>query len=401
MFKLITLALLIVVSASFPARAAENPMDFTGLLDRLRQHPEIQAYAHRTESLHNTAEGELGLPDPMLFVQERDYPLGSSLSRDQEQKMIGFKQAVPALGTRRAKSARAGAESFRNAILGDFAFSTMTARLITALANLQRITEQEKLLDEQAALFESERISLKGRITAGQAPQAQLLLSEADRTDLRLMRADLGAEKHEIMALLVSLVGDVPQVPPPPVERVAWNGEAEKTYPVVLAAQDIEMARQDVALREAEFNPNFEVEASYGRMNGGDSSGTVMVGMSLPLWAAHSQRPRLSGAQSGLNAAHADLEALQRQTVQTLMSLQAQIDASTDRIETLKHKISLLKTSSSAQAREYEAGKADLSLPLRTRRDRVSVRIQLAAEQARRIALIADFNHYFLQGDLN
>jgi outer membrane protein TolC len=121
--------------------------------------------------------------------------------------------------------------------------------------------------------------------------------------------------------------------------------------------------------------------------------------MSIPLWAAQSQQPKLSGAKSGLRAAESDQENIKRQTLQKLTHLEAQINASDRKIELLKHKESLLNASRGAQTREYEAGKSDFSMPLKTRRDMVSVRYQLAAERAKRTALVADFNHYFIEGE--
>jgi len=412
MVKIFILIMLMSVSIAFPVQAAEKikpsastaqKQDTAGrfalLLEKLKQHPEIQAYVSRAESSQFNADGELGLPDPMLFIQEQDYPIGTSMSRDQEQKMIGFKQVIPAFGTRGAKSDRLGVESRKNKLLGDYAYAAMKSQFINSLANLARIEEQEKLLAQQASLFGSERTSLKGRIAANQATQSQLVLSEADSTDIQLMGADLGEEKHEIMAMLDNMVGETPDIPLPAIDKVVWDRDVDNTYPVQVAAQDIEMARKDVDLRESEFNPNFEVQASYGRMNGGDNAGTVMVGMSIPLWAAQNQQPKLSGAKSGVRAAEADQENIKRQTLQKLTHLEAQIDASDRKIDLLKHKESLLNASHGAQTREYEAGKSDLSMPLKTRRDMVSVRYQLAAERAKRTALIADFNHYFIEGE--
>lgn len=396
--------LLVFTGVALPAEAADTSQPeelgtLTRLEEKLRQHPEIAAYVSRAESSSHYSKGELGLPDPMLFIQEQDYPIGSSMSRDQEQKMIGFKQTIPAFGTRGARSERIGVESRKNRLLGDYAFAAMKAKMITALANLERITGQEKLLDQQTAIFGSERTSLKGRIAANQAGISTLTMSEADSTDIEIMRADLEEEKHENMAMLTNMLGEMPDVALPPIEKTAWNNDAEKVYPVVIANSDIDMAHKDVDLRESEFNPNFEVQANYGRMNGGDNAGTIMVGLSIPLWAAESQRPRLEGAKAAVHAAESDQENIKRQTIEKLTHLEAQIAASAKKLELLKHKESLLGASRGAQVREYEAGKADFTMPLKTRRDMLSVRYQQVAEKAKYTALVADFNRYIVQGD--
>lgn len=397
----IAILLMLLLSTAHPAQAADDKPDDSGavmlrLEEKLRQHPEIAAYVSRAESSSHYAKGELGLPDPMLFIQEQDYPIGSSMSRGEEQKMIGFKQTIPAFGTRGAKSERMGVESRKNKLLGDYAFAAMKAKMLTALASLERIKQQEKLLSQQAALFGSERSSIKGRIAANQTGISQLSMSEANSTDIELMRAELDEEKHEMMAMLKNMLGEAPDVAVPAIEKAAWNNEAEKAYPVAIARADIDMAHKDVNLQESEFNPNFEVQANYGRMNGGDNSGTIMLGLSIPLWASESQRPRLEGAKAAVRAAEFDQEMIKRQTVERLTHLEAQIGASARRIELLKRKESLLRTSSGAQVREYEAGKADFAMPLKTKREALSVRYQLAAEEAKHTSLIADFNRYLL-----
>ncbi|MBI3418882.1 MAG: TolC family protein [Proteobacteria bacterium] len=399
------LILLVITSLAFPAKA-ETPSgpdaptgSFARLLDKLRQHPEIAAYAQRAEASGNYAEGELGLPDPMLEAQVQDYPIGNSSSSGSEEKMIGFKQEIPAFGTRGARSEKGQAESRKNRLLGEYAFASMKAKLIVTLANRQRIGEQEKILDQQAGLFKSERASLKGRISANQAGASQLSLSQADSTEVEIMRAGLMEEKHEAEAMLTNMLGEIPEVSPPPVERAAWDSNPDRTYPVKVAGEDVAMAQKDVDLREAEYGPRFEVRADYGRFNNSDNAVTAMVGVSIPIWAEASQAPRLSGAKAALSSAKFDQDMARRNVIEKLNHLKAQIDTSAKKIELLEHKESLLSASSGAQTREYEAGKAEFVLPLKTRREALSVRYQLAAERAKRIALIADFNHYFVDGE--
>lgn len=404
MFRLLLLALLAFTSTALPAQAEEAQTDspaveiagFTRLLEKLKAHPEIQGYVNRAESSGHYAKSELGLPDPMLFIQEQDYPIGNSMSRDQEQKMIGFKQTIPAFGTRGAKSDRMAVESRKNKLLGDYAFAAMKARLIKTLADWRAIREQEKLLDQQASLFNSERSSLKGRIAANQAGISQLSMSQAESTEIELMRAELSEQRHEIEAMLVNMVGEMAEVELPPMEMVSWDHDPEKTYPVRIAAEDIGMARKDVDLRESEFNPNFEVQASYGRMYGGDNAGTIMVGLSIPLWASESQKPKLEGAKASVRAAESDQDNIKRETIQKLEHLKAQIDTSAQKITLLETKNTHLEASAKALTREYEAGKADLPMYLKAKRDALSARISLAQEHAKHTALVADFNRYFI-----
>lgn len=397
MFRIIITALLLTVSVTLPTMAEDSDV-LTRLEEKLRQHPQIEAYIARAESSDNYATGELGLPDPMIFVEQRNYPLDGSKPSPTDMQSIGFKQDIPAFGVREAKSDRKKAESRKTRLLGDYAFAAMKAKLIAALAQRQAIAEQETLLDRQITLLRSEHASLKGRVAADRTGISRLSLNEADEADITLMRADLEAKKSAIEAMLVNMVGEVPELVLPPVGMVDWQDNADDTYPVTIAAQDMEMAQKDVRLREAEFNPNFALQASYGQMYGGNDVGTVMLGLSIPLWASETKKPRLQGAQASVRAAENDRDDIRRATREKLTALKAQIAASERKIDALERKASLLGNAGSAQAREYEAGKTDFSMPLSTKREALTIHYRLAEEQAQRTALIADFNHYIMGG---
>jgi hypothetical protein len=391
----------IILLFSFaPAVFAAESQKFTldEMLQRLRQHPEIQAYVTRAESSRHYAQGELGLPDPMLNFQVQDYPIGAS-SSDFEQKMIGFKQEIPRRAIRQAKSEKIQVEAHKTSLMADYAFSVMKAQLITVLANRQSFKEQKKFLDEQETLFHAERKSIKGRIAANQSGTSQLSLSQADSAEVDIMRAELMEQEHESEAMLTNMLGEVPEIILTAIKMAEWDHDPEKTYPVKIAAEDVAMAKKEVATRTAEFGPNFEVAANYGRMNNGDNAGTIMVGVSIPFWSSKSQKPRLEGANAALHSSRLDLDNIKRGVIKKLDHLKARIETSNKKIELLKTKNNHLETSAKSLAREYGAGKADFNMYLKARRDALSARLNLAQEHAKNIALIADFNHYIIEGE--
>jgi outer membrane protein TolC len=394
--------IILLFSFSSVAFAAESRQSgFDDLLLRLKQHPDIQAYVSRAESSRHYAKGELGLPDPMLTFQIQDYPIGSSRSADFEEKMIGFRQEIPRPALRQAKSRKMQVAARKTSLTADYAYSAMIAQLITVLANRQSFKEQQKLLLQQEGLFRSERMSIKGRIAANQSGTSQMSISEADTAEIRILRAELAEQEHESEAMLTNMLGAgaEAEIVPPAVKIAAWDHDPEKTYPVKIAAEDVAMAQQEVAARTAEFGPNYEIQGSYGRMNNGDNAGTVMVGVSIPLWASASQKPRLEGANAELHAVRLDLDGIKRQVTQKLDHLKSQIDTSNQKIDLLKKKNTHLETSAKALTREYGAGKADFSTYLKARRDALSARITLAQERAKNTALIADFNRYIFSGE--
>ena len=124
-----------------------------------------------------------------------------------------------------------------------------------------------------------------------------------------------------------------------------------------------------------------------------------MLGVSIPLWASENQKPKLQGAKASLSAAEFDRDAVKREIMQKLEHLKAQINTSAKKMELLEHKESLLKAAAESTSREYEAGKADFAMILKTRREAFSVRATRVAERAKHTALVADFNRYIVQGE--
>lgn len=400
MFRIIIVALLVATGMAFQVQANDSVVQqsepFTQLLEKLRQHPEVAAYASKADATEHYAKGELGLPDPMLNVQEKDFPIGSSMSQDFEEKMIGFKQEIPAFGTRSAKAEGRQAEAHKTRLMGDFAFATMKAKLIMVLANAERIRAQEKILDEQSRIFASERASIKGHIAANQASVSQYSMSQADSTEIDLMRAELSEQKHETHAMLANMVGEVSDIAPPQVTLATWDRDSDKTYPARIAAEDIAVAHKEVAMREAEFGPSFEVSVDYGRMNNRDNAGTIMVGVSIPLWSSESQKPKLAGAKASVTSAQLEQQSAKRDITQKLDHLRAQIETSGRKITLLASKEKQLAQGARAITREYESGKADVPMALKAKRDALSTRFALVAEKAKHTGLIAEFNSYIV-----
>lgn len=401
--SLIFLVLALPLTLSAPARAAsETAFDtraFDSALTRLKAHPEIAAGNARAEALSNAADGALGLPDPMLFIAEQDLPLGASTSQDFEQKMLGVRQQVPGFGTRRAKSARAALESRKTRLAASYAFARLKARLITTLAGLHSLKQQERLMAAQLALTATERQSLTGRIAADRGRVSELAAIDTDTARIELARAELEERRHELQEVLRNLLGDAPELVPPPLVSVAGPPDPERTYPVLLAADDMAMAAADVDLRAAEFAPAFEVQASAGRMRNGDNSASVMVGMSIPLWAADSQAPNLRAAEGLRNAAELERDLQRREVSATLAHLRLQITTSEKKSQLWTTKINSLMRGRDAVSRDYAAGKAELADTLKAARDILDARMSLIEEEGRHTALIADYNRYFVTGE--
>lgn len=400
MFRYVLMALyalmaLAVGSMALPAVAQEQQ---AGTLaqweEKLRQHPQIAAYAQRVEASGSYAKGELGLPDPMVFIEQEDYRFDSDMGRGGGDTMLGLRQEIPRPALREARAGRLETESRKHTLLQDYAFAAMKAQMIATFAHLQKVRELRAIAREKEKLLTTQRKSQKGSIISNRAGLGSLSLTDAELQDIGITLSELEEEAHGLKTRLVNMLGEAAEISLPPVEMAAWNNDPAMTYPVMIAAVDADMAQKDVTIRKAEFGPNFEVQASAGRMNGGDSGGTLMLGMSIPLWAEASQKPRLNGAKAALTAAELDRDAVARQMTETLEHLKTQISTSAKKIRLLEQKEALLNTAAKAATRQYEAGKGDFALILETRRQAWSARAQVVAERAAHTTLIADFNRY-------
>ena len=413
MLRILLIALLVVSFSTHPVKADHKvehtqvvPTDgkeksFDDLAATLRSHPEIAAYASRVEASKEYAQGELGLPDPMVFLEQEDYRFKSNMGRGGGDTMIGFRQAIPNRSAREARSGRLAAESEKNRLLQEYAFSAMKSRMIATLAQIRKIEQLEKIVREQKNLLKTESRSLKGGIAANRANPSSLSMTEAETAEIDIMLAELDEERHEAEAMLQNMLGHAPRsVALPEMTVFSWDEDSNATYPVIIAGLDIDIAKKDVDMRDAEYGPNFEIQASAGRMDGGDQGGSIMVGVSIPLWAADSQAPRLRGAKAALSATRLDQDMIRRNVTQKLVHLKAQIDTSDQKIVLLGKKETLLQDVAKASSREYEAGKSDFAMVLKAKREAFSVRSQRITEEARRTALIAEFNHYFKKEDV-
>lgn len=403
MFRYLLTIALLFIGAVFSAQAAELPVNDPGipirLEEKLRQHPEIEAYASRVEASNSYSKGELGLPDPMLFFEQEDYRFNPSMGGGSGDTMLGFQQDIPRLSLREARSGKIRIESKKNQLLKGYAFAAMKAKMIMAFANLEKIKELRTIAKEQEKLLKTQRQSLKGSVAANRSGFSELSMTDAELQEISITLTELEEERHGMAAILVNLLGEVPDIKLPPIKMLAWDSNTDNTYPVAIAASDIDIANKEVDVREAEYGPNFQIRGSTGRMDNGDSGGSIMVGISIPLWASENQKPKLQGAKTSLQAAKFDQDMIRREVIQKLTHIKAQIDTSATKIALLKKKESLLEDSANAASREYEAGKVDFSAILKTRREAFSVKAQNAEEKAKHTALIADFNHYIMQGE--
>ena len=117
--KLLYILTLVLFAAAAPAQA----QTFEGLLEKLKNHPQVDAILAESERQGELAEGELGLPDPTVSLGVNNLPT-DSFAFDTERmtsKVIEFNQEIPSYSLRKARAGMREAESDKQRLMAAYA----------------------------------------------------------------------------------------------------------------------------------------------------------------------------------------------------------------------------------------------------------------------------------------
>lgn len=321
------LATLIFVFATPPAFAA--PLTFNAALDAASSSPSVAARAGAVEAARSSAVTARQLPDPKLELGLKDFPVdgpnAGSFSRDNfTMQTIGIAQVFPSLTKRRAQAGRAatGIDAAEAAAIVE----ARTVRVATALAwiDLHFAERRLALLDRVDAGIAALIRTAPARLASGKARPSQALEPRQLAADLGDRRAGLVAEVAKARITLARWTGDpAPQavgpVPTWAVDPAALRASLGR-LPVLRAADAATaQADADVRLAQAGKNPDWEVDASYGRREPryGDLM-SVGVRVDLPLFARRRQDPLIAARAADAQRARLDREAAEREQVAAL-----------------------------------------------------------------------------------
>lgn len=385
---------------------AQQQSNFAELVARLDEHPAIEAARQAVLGQQEAAEGEMGLPDPMVQLGVMNYPADGSGGFDRfamSGKTLGVVQKIPNGGGREASAEGKRQLAAKAKLVKMFTLQRLEAAFITAQAELKRIVTQRKLLEKDKNLLTQEGAYWDGRLEAGQNTLDERARVDADLAQVEASLATLEAEEATIRAELERLVESPVQVDIPIIIAHSWQGEVVDTYPVLMARKDIVAAQAGVDKAKSAFMPDYQVGLTYtqrdnsGAFDGGDFV-SVKVGVSIPLWSHRNQAPKLRAAKAGMYQAKAQLDDVQRLWRQRLTALRAKVRESQATQVALQAKLKAIETRTQTLQTAYEAdGRLDISIA--AERSGLEVARQLAAVQARKISQIANFNSYFRKGE--
>lgn len=388
------IALLVVT----PIARAES---FDVYVQRLSQHPQIESILTGSAALKAQAEGELGLPDPMFMIGVDNVPT-SDPAFDRflpTSKVIGFSQSIPNPAVRQAKSERFEQMSEKQKLIADYTNARLRFMLISKLAEYESVKTQIKLIGKQLSYYKELENTFKGQIESGRSVYQRFSEVDVERAEAERKLNDLDARKVSIEAEFIRLVDNVPNIELPEIPNTVWDKNVDTLYPVVIAAEDIDIAEKGVGIADAAFLPNFGVNAVYKQREdgaGGSFSGddwfSVQAKVSIPLWANSNQKPKLRAAKERERSAKFNYDDVRRLWNKQMTALQSNRDAATKNVHVLQDKDWAMKKKIDAVQRNYEAGTENLDSVLLAKIDRLNIQAQLAAVKEIHISRTAELN---------
>lgn len=375
---------------------------FPELTARLDDHPSLVALRLEADAQGDRARAAGALPDPDVTLGVANLPVADP-AFDRflpTHKALGVRQALPDGLTRRARTARTRAKASTLRIQLAAERAVLTAELIALLADREALASRRDALRRQDATYAELAEAVEAEIAGGRAVAFRLGAVDAERAALGRARAALDAEAARIDAGLLDLVGIVPDgTSAPEVPLPRWSGAASAFYAVALAARGIERAEAEVDLARGAYRPDWGVSVTYQqREASGDGVAmafpdddwvTAQVTLSVPLYAARSQAPRLRAARADQAAAEARLQAAARRARARFETLIAEARAAETAAAAITAQLAALDARISASRTAYEAGYGDYSAVLDGEVARLGLEAGLATERARRAGAAA------------
>lgn len=374
---------------------------FEEYVQRLGAHPQVMSIMAKSDASIAQAQGVRGLPDPVIMIGVDNVPI-SDPSFDRflpTSKVIGFSQDIPNPAVREAASARLEQISEKQSLTAAYTKERLRFMLIVKLAEFKSVQTQKKLMKRQLSFYQELEDTFKGQIESGRSLYQRFSEVDVERAEVERKLNDLDARLVSIKAGFIRLIDVVPDIDVPDVTDILWEHNSNVLYPILIAAQDIDIAKKGVGIADAAFLPNFGISAVYKQREDGandafegDDWFSIQAKVTFPLWASSNQKPKLKAAKDLERSAVFAYEDLRGQWVAQMMGLQSRRDAATKNVKVLQDKDYAMKSKIAAAQRNYEAGTEDLDRILLAKIDRLNIQMKLAKMKAMHISMAAEFN---------
>ena len=312
---------LAAAAAMVGAQAAQaQPVGYYEALQAAReQQPMLQAGALRIAGREEAAQAADALPDPRLRAGILNLPVTGPAAFDLDRQLptqisIGVEQEIPNLAKRRARYDIANTEiRAARARLG------VAERQIDVEAGSAWIAlhfAQRRLIIAGNALIELRKLVpvANSAVASGSARPAESLAIRRELLGIEDAVTSIEADRETAQARLSRYLSN----PEPEAQGAVPSAELDPQAlrlaldrnPDLLFA-DVARDRADAATRlaQAEKRPDFGVNVSYGRRDPGFGDVvSVMGSITLPIFSARRQEPRIAAAEAEAAAAQFERE---------------------------------------------------------------------------------------------
>lgn len=399
MYRIFFVLIIIMISGSAHAST------FDKYLQRLKDHPQIKTILTESERQDELAEGELGLPDPTVSLGVNSLPT-DNFSFDKERmtsKVIEFNQEIPSYSLRKARSGMHEAESDKQKLMAGYAEAQLKALLIKHLVQLKALDDLESEARKQLKLYTTIEEYLQGQMEAGNPVYGRFSEFDVERVEVEHELNKLLTERRETEEELRWLVGEVPNIPALDIPHTTWNGDTKKLYPVLIAKENISVAKSGVDEADAAFEPNYGIRTAYMQrdsVSGNNLSDTftIKASISIPLWASSNQKPKLRAAKAKHRSVEYTFEDTKRQWVKKMNVLQSELDILLKNIQVLEEKEAALNEVIASAERNYESGEASFDNLLEAQIDQLTLTKRLTRHHSHHKHLMAQINSHIKGG---
>lgn len=406
--------------AQTPSAAFESPE----LLGYVRQVLEGNA-AYRAAGSRLAAATERiatagALPDPIFTtgVVATPVPSFSFTAERMTRVSIGIRQSFPFPGKLGAATAVARADSARGSEIVGAVEADLVAAAVGAYYALAHAGTALQVWQARQTLADQAVQVAQARYETGAVPLTDLLRARLRRAELEEKRRQLEADLVAARARLDALRGGrADTVVPQPLLRadggaalVVWDDSLvpdttllqrlAMTSPALLvAAAEVERAGRRARVFAIAARPDFTVSLDNGiRFGGREPFLTVLVGISVPLWAGRKQAPAARAARLDVDDARQRYDDLLARLTGEVVSSVAALEALQSRIQQTHGEIIPLAGAASTSAlQRYRVGAVSFTTVLDTQDDLFDAQLRLArliadygAARARLAALVGE-----------
>lgn len=377
--------------------------DFNYYISELEKHPAIESVLENSKKYKNLARSEMGLPDPVLILGVDNVPVADPSFNQflPTAKVYGFRQQIPRYSMRKAKSNKQMVLSKKQRLIADYSLSRLKAYFISSLYEYDKVKKLEDILKKQISYYRELENHLRGRLESGKSVYGRLSEIDVERTEIEQKLNDLQVEKTLVEEEFINLVGEIPNLPLPEIKNQKLPENIENIYPIIISKKDIESARQSIKAAEAEFGPNYGIQALYkdreaGANFAGDDWFSVQATVSIPLWYYWNQKPKLQAANHERSEALYSHDNIKRSWTKKMRSLVSERDYTKDNISLLEGQKKSMSKIISAAKRSYESGSSHLESVLDARIDKLTIEAHLATSYSKYAKLSAEFNSHLI-----